>query len=395
MSSLSILLPKVFNDISIAWIIFYLIIIAFMVSVAINLRLKIFNTWIIILLIFTAVSVASVWWTPLHSYDIETWKRLFARVIVPLIISIIGLNLFSEDRNLHIFIKYLSVAVFLLSIVAICQLVLGAFGGAMTITSESRAASTFNNPNGFAIFLFISTPCILYGIDQNVLSKKIGAAIILMVIGGILCTASRKGVVGFASATTIYFLLNRKFKQLIILATVLGLIILGVASYDLLADRFAKKKIGIEIVLRSKVVGIGLDMFYDKPIQGLGYNGYYDYSEKYIGHRLERKMEAHNVYITILSNYGLLGFIPFLFVLLYPLIISGRLLSRSSPVPANDKGKAIICISTVIPFIIAAWFAGGLINDWQIMNLLYTCITFAIAVKQDKITKNESIKYSA
>ena len=96
----------------------------------------------------------------------------------------------------------------------------------------------------------------------------------------------------------------------------------------------------------------GLQMYKESPLIGLGYNGYYENFGKYFPLSDKLKYDAHNMYISNLVDYGLVGFILFLCILFYPLFYSRRIMrqSRIANNPENCSNMAIICISSVIPF---------------------------------------------
>jgi len=70
---------------------------------------------------------------------------------------------------------------------------------------------------------------------------------------------------------------------------------------------------------------------------------------------------------------------------LYPLSVARKTLKiENDENPHNIKKElAIVCISSVIPFMLNGWFAGGLFKNQILVGLLYTNISLFLS----KITK--------
>ena len=125
----------------------------------------------------------------------------------------------------------------------------------------------------------------------------------------------------------------------------------------------------------------GLQMYKESPLIGLGYKGYYDNFGKYFPWSSKNKYDAHNIYTTALTNYGLIGFMPFLCIFLYPLSAARKTLKagNSNISDSTPKDLAIICISSTIPFMISGWFAGGLFYIPALVILFYANISLFLS----------------
>lgn len=384
--------PKIFGDISLIWIVFYLLVLVFIIQYAIKSDIKFFNKWILILIVYSLIVFASVSWTNHYFYDLHTIERLFARFIAPLVIAIIALYLFRQKENVHMYIKYLMIAAFILSLTGICQMF---FGGA-TADEEFRSSATFMNPNGLAIFLVLTIPSIIYGIEKKIMPKSFGWMVIASVIAGIICTVSRKGIITMAIAFLIYYILKKQFKRVALLGVVFAFLVVIVSGYTIIAQRFTQEQLHRQFEGKANMTFTGLKMFKKHPIIGLGYEGYYENFGKYFPHSGIKKYDAHNIFITALANYGVLGFIPFMAIFCHPLILSARTLRRSD-IGHNEehsKDMAVICISSILPFMISGYFAGGLFRDWSIIFILYTQITLVLSAKNYSNFKSNGAKQS-
>lgn len=393
------LLPKVGEDINVVWLVFFMLPLGILSHAVIKQRLKFLNLWIFILAYFSLVVCASILWSSFRSYDLYTVKRLFGHLFVPIIVSIGAFNLFSEKANIHSFARHISYSALILSAINIYQFISRSGHQAQIEIARyakehsqyeisrfaveySRVSATFDNSNALAIFLCLTFPIILYCWNKRLFSGMMSNILMIAVAAGIATTGSRKGIVSLALSVALYCFMARKFKQLLfigIIAVTLGGFVAGRSQ---VLQRFDEQKVQEEIGARWGAASLGLKMFAESPLIGLGYQGYFDNTLGYRGTKIGRRGDAHNVYVTILANFGLLGFLPYIAVLFYPLIVSIRRFLRASGKGEvnHSREMATISISALIPFIISAWFAGGLLDNWQALNLLYTIIMFPLAV---------------
>jgi O-antigen ligase len=119
-------------------------------------------------------------------------------------------------------------------------------------------------------------------------------------------------------------------------------------------------------------------MFIKTPIYGLGYEGYKDHYNQYFPFSTQRRYDSHNMFITALANYGIIGFVPFMTIFLVPLIASYKTL-RKKENSDHSLSMAIICLSSVIPFMLNGWFQGGLFYSAVEISLLYSNVSLLIA----------------
>ena len=388
MPILGVFLPKTnfgagIPDIDLLRVLLFFLMFFFFGNLAIiKYGIKLFNKWICIIIIFTIIVIASVAWSN-YSYNTFTIQLLFFAVFIPLFMAMVALNLFIEKNNVHVYIKHIITSSCILSLVSIYQLLIGN----VAHDEEFRAVATLGNPNLLAIFLVLTLPCIIYGIEKQIVRNELRWLVPLFVIGGIVSTVSRKGLITMIFAFFLYYILKKQFKKVILLGatfTILGVLFFG---YTAISHRFNKEKFKSDRESKSNMVYAGWKMFLKSPIIGLGYRGYFDNFGKYIvdprtgRYDKRRQYDSHNIFITALSNYGLVGFIPFVGIFLYPLIFSARILRHKDPpiISEFQKDMAVICISSIIPFMISGYFAGGLFYNPVVVCLLYTHAIFVFS----------------
>jgi len=372
----NLIVPKILGDISIVWFVFYFLLIGMLINLALKPRFKFLNIWIFFVIAYSVIIVASISWSDFQSYNLFTVKRIFVRSIVPLFIAIAALNIFDERKNVYQFTKYMSISAFILSIISIYQL---CFGNASLASDYTRAAATFKNPNALAIFLVLSIPSLLYCLEKGIIQKKIGFIIMAVIVTGIISTASRKGFITMGLAIILYLFFKRKFKAVILLST-LGVILFVIILSTTILPRFEKQEMGNQLETRWRATTSELKMVVKHPLIGWGYDGFVDQMKiKFRNNDAVSAKAIHNIFLSVLCDQGLLGFIPFMGMLLYPLFFSWRHLKKRGKSTSHQKDMAVICITSIIPFMLNGWFAGGLLVDWQTINLLFTQIMFVFS----------------
>ncbi|EFK96827.1 O-antigen polymerase [sediment metagenome] len=310
--------------------------------------------------------------------------RLFAQFIAPVLIVFIGLQLFVSEKEYHRVIRYVLISAVILSLFAIFQTI---FGYQTLFSKENtyeayRASATFQNANSLAIYLVLTIPHLLYAINREIISKKIGWVSVVIILVGIITTVSRKGMITAWLVIFLYFLLKKQFRKLVFLSIFTIVAITILSGYMLVAQRFSKKELEIQVAGKHALVMAGVDMFKKNPFIGLGYEGYSENFNKYFRrswYSEPSKFSAHNIYIEVLANYGLLGFLPFMAIFLYPLFISFSNIIKGSLLYSKDL--SITCIITIVPFMMNGFYAGGLLKQWSIMMLLFTNIVLLFSLR--------------
>ena len=363
----------------------YLLIFFFGFEFVIKKQARLFSKWVGFISLFFIVVLASVSWSK-YSYSSSVIQSISNDIFLPLIIVVIGLNLFSEGENVDTYIKNILIAAFLLSLISIYQLLSKGViftGGEsdMILGRGARSAATLGNPNALAIFFVLIIPCLIYALEKQLVSRNIGRILSVFLIGGLLCTISRKGIATGVIAFCIYYYLKRNYKKVAVMGIVVVFLAVILSGFAVFSKRFSQEKLQRDLTGKWIMTYAGLQMFRGSPLIGLGYQGYYENFGKYFPYAHWEKYDAHNIFITALANYGLIGFIPFLGIFLYPVFTSRKVLKADNDEESDSISTelAIVCISSVIPFMINGWFAGGLFNNQVLVVLLYTNISLFLS----------------
>ncbi len=363
-----LVLPRVpFLDVNLINFLFLALVLAFVLYSAMMKSFTIFSKWLLFMFIYSIVIVLSVAWSPRYSYDMRVFKDLFSSVFIPLTIAVIAFNVFRTDKsNLTKFVSGMYLAAVMISAVTLFQLLTG-----RADYEGYRAAGSLGNANGTAIFLNLMLPFMFWGVENKLVSRKFGLAAFLITVGGVLATISRKGMVSLVMLTFIYLFLSKRYSALV--SAFLFFVIIGSALFTIpeVYNRFESREIQSELAGRGGMVSAGWDMFVGHPVKGLGYKGFHENIMRYRPVFATEKIDAHNNYITALANYGLLGFVPLLGVLLFPLLDAYR--------RRQYAGTSVAYLASALPFLFSAYFAGALFYNFTIMTLYYTLSAAVVA----------------
>lgn len=366
--------PRIMGTITMRWPVFYVMSLGFVLFWSVQSKKIIFDRWLGLVILFCLVVFLSISWSPHYSYDLDIIIRFMARYVAPAAIAIITANLISTEKHIGIYVSHFVIVSVILSIIAIVQSIF--FPSSSVDTEEGfRASATLGNPNILAMFLVLSVPSVLFCIDRKQLSQRLGYAILCCIGMGILGTASRKGIATFFLCVFLYYLLKFQWKKLatlFALAVLLAGIIFATAS---ISPRFSDRILQREFKQKTNLAKTGLSMFTTSPLIGLGYQGYYENYGRYTKNIETKKYDAHNMYVTVLVDQGIIGFVPFFCIFICPLI-------RSINTWKNNKGiasdMAIVCITTIAPFMINGFYAGGAFITQSIMFVFFAQVSLCL-----------------
>jgi O-antigen ligase len=188
-------------------------------------------------------------------------------------------------------------------------------------TERGRATVFDANPNGVAAVLSVGFLAV-FGLAYGRKSTEWKTRLLFWATSVGLATAIvRTGSRGAALALALSFgvlLFNKgdigKKLKLCFLGFIV-MIVLAVTSYQIPAvrDRWARTITAGEVAGRDEIYAAALEMVFEKPVAGWGpINHSYE-----LGSRLGRpSRDPHNAYLFILTEVGMIGFIPFFLGLL-------------------------------------------------------------------------------
>lgn len=263
--------------------------------------------------------VLSVMICLLHGQDLWYYKALFVPVFVSMV-CYFSMGAQDSEKTIKMFAYVIVGWILINAIFSILQFV---FGSSFYIITGSRDIEIGGIQRGYGLIGMATQVGIAFCLGLPLLmtfaltSAKHKIWLSLMSgIGfvGLILSFSRGAILGVYIG--IFFILTylkkRKLRLVYIFITVILLV--GYSSLTLfLPAKYSTHFKGEDksALGRKAFVIMGLRMFSDKPITGFGLDGFHDNVIKYGSSKM---VEAHNTYIQILVDQGVLSFILFLLI---------------------------------------------------------------------------------
>ena len=194
----------------------------------------------------------------------------------------------------------------------------------MQCTNEGgRICSLTANPNTFASLLVFALPCLAYLFYQNTVSRiYIGLSFFIMIYALVL-TDSRASLISVLASLFFYFIFKSKnIKDFIIKFIFIVVLFIPVLIY--IVSFFYKGRSGLSG--RSDAWVLLFEDFNSNLIFGSGFG----VSSESVLQAGGVSISGHNIYLTLLSEIGLLGFTSFVCLFFVFLYYSVRLLKSGS-----------------------------------------------------------------
>lgn len=264
----------------------------------------------IFMLLLTIVMAASITYAAYRGTAISETARFITYIALYFIIKY-------EVKGKSIKLNIIRCCIFVatvLSIFGIYQYFTGVYLD-KTLFQVKRIASTMLNPNTFAAFLVILIfPVIMIFINEKNKIRKLMYLCIVALLGvNIALTGSRNAYLGLGIGCIIIILIYSK-KLLPVFMGVFVLLML----IPKVRTRVMQIGDSSENASRLKLWHLALRMFEDHPVRGVGNGNYVKLHALYLKRYPQyyyystfKEYPSHNSYLKILSELGILGFIPF------------------------------------------------------------------------------------
>ncbi len=292
--------------------------------------------------------------------SMATFKDVFVKI---LIVYALIVNTVDTER------KYVT---FQMAIVVACAFI-GAYGLWAQITGTasiegSRAALVgyLGDPNDMAMTLLCCAPFTLQGVSSAKGWKRVLFIVLaLLIVGGVLTTQSRGGILGTAGAS--YFIARDRIKSRAVIVAGMGVLIVTAAMAAGLSQR-ASGAVGHDEVDESAQGRLdawdaGFRMVRAKPVFGVGFSRFADNYESYVVNPvIWGKHETHNMYIKCASETGLVGFAAFMALLGAALLSAWGARTRRSytentfyDIAARSQFTNLVAVGIAAFFLSACW----------------------------------------
>lgn len=248
-----------------------------------------------------------------------------------------------------------------------------------------RGRGPLLNPSGNGIYLSVCFASLLALWPRANKLGRIGIVFAALVqFAGFYATLTR--CVWLAAAGIIMLMVAKTFppqKRKVAVASLIVMGLVGVAIKGESLVRFKRDKnvseadMAKSAELRPLLAYVAMQMFADHPIDGVGLGRYKKFDSPYLSNRnsglvLEnaRPYVQHNVILSLMTETGLLGTVPFLVLLIHWTKIGLRLYdNRSLALEERQLGLILLCL-------LIGYLANGMFQDVSIIPMVHMLLMF-------------------
>ena len=254
-----------------------------------------------------------------------------------------------------------------------------------------------HNSNGLILAMTWVIGIFLYRVSRSKVLRAFCLAYFLISIPAIFYTYSRKTWIGLLIIFVVSFWSHRRRKYLI----PLGMICVGVVflhhhfiSAEVMQERILAPN---TLLRRYDLARIGWRMFLDSPVIGQGFNEYRYLWPKF-GSDIEgmgaetKAWVAHNSFLTLLCENGVIGLALFLVTVCYPLYYATKLKRAGVPI-GKEMGDYLNAMKAIcLLFLFTALGMNVFEGYW---NNIYYFSLIAISLNMSGRSAAESDRYAA
>lgn len=298
---------------------------------------------------------------------VTTVSVLGKQIILLLLIVLLG----RDERYFRWLVTVLILSATWMALNGILQAYTGrGFTGKKPLTWQLGEDETVTRVVGFGIFADPNELCLVFVIAiplayvfarsaRHILSRGLFAALIPLLVGGAWLTNSRGGMMGILAAFSsyVFFCLRSRFRFLLFVA--------GVAVILAFAPARFSSKTHVDIG-RVQSWEFGLRSFLAHPLGGTGFSTFSDLSPD--------DLDAHNAYIKILTEMGLLGYLPWFLLIFLTFLGILRALPLAATLDRSEHFYTAGTFTALVGYLAAAYFITSSYNP-----VLYIVLALAIA----------------
>ena len=300
---------------------------------------------LLLILVITCCFVVSAWF----SRSVVEFEASCKRII-PLFFFSSSFLILQLSRARVIWL----LKVFFLSSVAGSIIIISSYARGNMIHGALRGTMIGGDANESAIFMSIA--CVI-GLFLNQTNRSaMYRLMILLPVAGCVFTASRTGFVALSATFILYIAFEVSVDSRKVMAVILPVLCVLIVLYCVGSD-IALRLVTITEEVRDKSVGDrvgiwekGVEIFADSPVYGNGFDTFTSWYEYYYSTDGMRSRNAHNVFLKVLAELGIIGELVLI-------IIMGKILYSAQRL-SNRKETFLLwgIFSTVlISFVTLSW----------------------------------------
>jgi O-antigen ligase len=337
------------------------------------------SIWTLEMTMLVAIAALGLLFMPLAASPKDSVDALTDTYLKTVIVFILMVNLIDTRQRLFSLWKLVVICGAALGVGAIRSYMKGEFT-AQGLRIEGLVGGMFENPNDLATALDLLLP---FAVALTLVSKGIGRLIYLLcstiLAVGVLVTLSRGGFLGLiASGGVLLWKLGRGRRARTILTTGLicgvlfavmpggyGARIATIFNND--QDQTGSAQLRRELMERAASIAI------NRPVVGVGMGNFHIYSI--------REKEAHNAYLEIAAELGVMGLTAYLIVILAPLR-SLRRIERQTMGMRSKSEREMYWLSASVQAAFIAYMICSFFASIQYLWYLYYTAAYAVALRQ-------------
>lgn len=271
----------------------------------------------VIILLFAFMFLSLVW-----CKNLPTGCIVLAKKIVSVTVLFLTVNLVTDRKRLDSTLKFWTIIGSVYAFYGLWEMTHKHFTDVNSrfdaIQTSIRTSATEAGPNEFGFYLNL---CLMICIPQVIITKSLRYRIFLifsitMMILALITTISRGSWIGFAAGTIILSAYSKKCRKILLIGIVVAVVFLVSICNTYFMDAIYGRFTGLmnpsdtrDFEGRSSVWAAGFRMFQGSPICGVGIGSF-----GILSHPLGTQILIlpHNLYVYILSEFGLIGISIFL-----------------------------------------------------------------------------------
>lgn len=252
-----------------------------------------------------------------------------------------------------------------------------------------RGRGPLMNPSGNGILISIGLTVAAVGLTHAPRERRIFyAAVVVCLMVGVYATLTRSAWIGGLAAIGIVgFLHSQRWVRVMGLS--IAVLLVAIASTSLKDKLFRLERdenlsaadAEKSVKLRPLLAVVAWEMFKDRPLSGHGYGHYLVKHRRYHddrGYNLPlnqaRPYTQHNVFLSILVDTGIIGFVLFTAWFLATAAVAWRL-ARDGGASQESRSIGLVMLGTLL-----AYSCNGMFQDATIIPMVHMFLFFCVGV---------------
>jgi O-antigen ligase len=290
-----------------------------------------------------------------------------------IVLFLVARSVFQDEKSVGKFTKVAALLILFETLYAVYQLATGDITEDAQQVKElfvengiTRVTGTLRHPALLSLFTVLLLPFCVYG-AVNGRSRLVYISAIVAGFVVICLTYSRTQIVLYFFVVGLcLFYFKRpngrsilRNKKIIYTSVMFSFVIMAGAIYNL-ENLYARFFDAPESSTTSRLIlaKIALNMFVEHPIIGVGWNNFVDVMEKYdeFGASRSFRYPAHNMYLLVMAETGVLGIASYLFLIFGVYKIHKNTMKRGVEVSVNNaSAAALVSIIAILITGIQGW----------------------------------------